>query len=71
MPWSLRIMELLGVALLVAGGPVLVAPAFVRRTLGLPPTAQLAYVLRIVGTVVASLGLVLIVFARVFWSATA
>ncbi|WP_294392352.1 hypothetical protein [uncultured Sphingomonas sp.] len=67
MPLSLRIMAALGVVIGLAGLPVLLAPARVRRLLGLAPTPQLAYVLRITGAMLASLGLILIVFAIAFW----
>ena len=63
MPLSLRIMSLLGVAIAVAGLPVLFHPAWVRATFGLRATPQSAYILRIVGSMLAALGLILIVFA--------
>jgi len=68
MPLSLRIMEWLGVLFLVAGMTALFAPGFVRATFALRSTPQMVYVLRIVGVMLASLGLVLIVFARSFWA---
>lgn len=71
MPLALRIMSLLGVAAVVAGLPVLLAPAWVRATFGLRATPQGAYILRIVGTMLASLGLILLVFAAVYWGASA
>jgi hypothetical protein len=68
MPLSLRIMEWLGLLFLVAGAPMLFAPGFVRATFSLRASPQMVYVLRIVGVMVASLGLVLIVFARSYWA---
>ena len=70
MPLALRIMDLLGVALLVVGLPLLLAPGFVRSSFRLRATPQMAYVLRICGTMIASLGLVLMVFARSYWAAS-
>ena len=67
-PW-LRVMSLLGVAVAVAGLPLLLAPGFVRATFGLRPTPQMVYVLRIVGTMLASLGLILLVFAWTYQAA--
>jgi uncharacterized protein YjeT (DUF2065 family) len=69
MPLSLRIMEWLGLLFLVAGLPMLLAPGFVRATFSLRSTPQITYGLRIVGVMTASLGLVLIVFARSYWTA--
>lgn len=68
MPLSLRIMEWLGLLFLVAGLPGLIVPGFVRATFSLQATPHMAYVLRIVGVMLASLGLVLIVFARSYWA---
>ena len=69
MPLALRIMDWLGLAIAVLGLPLLAAPGFVRATFGLRPTPQMAYVLRIVGTMVTSLGLILVVFAWSYWTA--
>jgi hypothetical protein len=69
MPLNLIIMGLLG---LIAGGlglPVLARPEATRRLLGLKNTPQMTYILRITGTMLAALGLILIVFAAAFWSA--
>jgi hypothetical protein len=63
---SLQIMALLGLAAGLVGLPVLAAPARVRRLLGWRDTPPLAVVMRIVGAMLASLGLILIVFALVF-----
>ena len=67
MPLALRIMSLLGVAIAGAGAPVLLRPEWVRATFGLRASPQMTYILRIVGTMLASLGLILIVFAGVYW----
>lgn len=69
MPLWLRVMSLLGVAVAIAGLPLLLAPGFVRTTFGLRATPQMAYVLRIAGTMVSSLGLILLVFAWVYQAA--
>ena len=68
MPLHLQIMALLGT---VAGGlglPVLLRPEGARRALGLKNTPQMTYILRITGTMLAALGLILITFAVTFWS---
>ena len=67
MPLSLRIMALIGLVIGAAGLPVLLRPAATRALLGLKNTPQMVYILRIVGTMLATLGLVLIVFAITFW----
>ena len=67
MPLSLRIMALIGLFFGIAGLPVLLRPAATRNVLGLKNTPQMVYILRIVGTMLATLGLVLIVFAITFW----
>ena len=70
MPWSLRIMGLLGVVLALAGLPPLLRPATVRATFGLKSSPQMTYILRIVGTMLAALGLILLTFSAAFWRAT-
>ncbi|WP_442678513.1 hypothetical protein ACSBM8_13420 [Sphingomonas sp. ASY06-1R] len=67
MPLSLRIMAMLGLLFGLMGLPVLLRPAATRTLLGLKNTPQMVYILRIVGTMLAALGLVLIVFALTFW----
>ena len=67
MPLSLRIMALLGVVIGGIGLPVLLRPQATRALLGLKDSPQMAYILRIVGTMLTALGLVLIVFAITFW----
>lgn len=68
MPLGLQVMALLGLAMGALGLPVLLRPDAVRRTLGLRATPQMVYILRIAGTMLAALGLILIVFALTFWS---
>jgi hypothetical protein len=70
MPLSLQIMAALGVLAALLGAPALLAPAFARRVLRLGDTPQAVYVLRIVGTMLAALGLILIVFALAYAGAT-
>jgi hypothetical protein len=68
MPLHLQVMALLGI---VAGGlglAVLLRPDRARHMLGLKNTPQMAYILRITGTMLAALGLILLVFAVTFWS---
>ena len=68
MPLHLQLMALLGI---VAGGlglPVLLRPEGTRHALGLKNTPQMTYILRITGTMLAALGLILVVFAVTFWS---
>lgn len=67
MPLSLRIMALLGLLFGAIGLPVLLRPATTRALLGLKNSPQMVYILRIVGTMVTALGLVLLVFAITFW----
>lgn len=69
MPLALRIMSLLGILAGAIGLPALLYPATVRATFGLRDTPQIAYVLRIVGAMLASLGLILLVFAGSYWAA--
>ncbi|WP_420138206.1 hypothetical protein [Sphingomonas sp.] len=67
MPLSLRIMAGLGLLFGLMGLPVLLRPTATRALLGLKNSPQMVYILRIVGTMLAALGLVLIVFAITFW----
>jgi hypothetical protein len=67
MPPSLRIMALLGLFIGAIGLPVLLRPHATRTLLGLKNTPQMTYILRIVGTMLTALGLVLLVFAITFW----
>ena len=67
MPLGLKIMALLGVLAGLLGLPVLLRPAATRGLLGLQNSPQMAYILRITGTMLAALGLILIVFAFAFW----
>ena len=69
MPLSLQIMGLLGLLAGTLGLPLLLRPDGARRALGLKDSAQMAYILRIGGTMLAALGLILIVFAVTFWKA--
>ena len=69
MPLSLRIMEWLGVVSAVIGLPLLLAPERVRTSFGWAPTPQLSYILRLCGTMFAAMGLILIMFANVYWRA--
>ena len=68
-PLNLQIMGLLGLIVAALGLPVLARPDKVRVALGLKNTPQMTYILRITGTMLAALGLILIVFAAAFWSA--
>ncbi len=63
-------MSLLGILAATAGVPLLVTPATVRATFGLRSTPEIAYVLRIVGAMLATLGLILFAFAFAYWRAT-
>jgi hypothetical protein len=63
MTLSLQIMAGLGVLAGAVGLPILLAPRFVRALFGWRPTPQLPVILRIVGAMLASLGLILLVFA--------
>lgn len=67
MPLSLRIMAGLGVLSGLLGLAILFAPATMRRLAALRDTPQMVYVQRIVGTMLAALGLILIVFSTAFW----
>jgi len=67
MPLSLRIMAILGLLFGLLGLTLLLRPAATRALLGLENSPQMVYILRIVGTMLAALGLVLIVFALTFW----
>jgi hypothetical protein len=67
MPLSLRIMALLGLFIGAIGLPVLLRPQATRALLGLKNSPQMTYILRIVGTMLTALGLVLLVFAITFW----
>ena len=69
MPLSLQIMGLLGLLAAALGLPLLLRPDGARSLLGLKNSAQMAYILRIGGTMLAALGLILIVFAITFWKA--
>lgn len=69
MPLDLQIMALLGLAAGALGLPVLVRPGAARRLLGLKDSGQMTYILRIAGTMLAALGLILVVFAITFWKA--
>lgn len=66
------LLVMLGLACLATllGLLALVEPAAVRRRLALQDTPQMAYILRIVGTMLAALGLILFVFAATYWRAT-
>jgi hypothetical protein len=66
MTLSLQIMAGLGLLTGLLGVPLLVTPALARRRLGLGNTPQAVYVLRIAGAMLASLGLILIVFALAY-----
>jgi len=68
-PLSLQIMGLLGLLAAALGLPLLLRPDGARRLLGLKDSAQMVYILRIGGTMLAALGLILIVFAVTFWKA--
>ena len=70
MPLSLRIMAALGVLAGMIGLPMLLRPADVRRTFGWSETPQLVYILRIVGTMFAAMGLILLTFSFAYWHAT-
>ena len=69
MPLNLQIMALLGLIVGALGLPVLARPDKVRVALGLKNTPQMTYILRITGTMLAALGMILIVFAVTFWKA--
>jgi hypothetical protein len=63
MSLSLIVMALIGLASGLLGLPLLLTPAAVRRGFGWRDTPHLAVVMRIVGAMLASLCLILIVFA--------
>ena len=69
MPLSLQIMGGLGLLAAALGLPVLLRPAATRAVLGLKDSPQMVYILRIVGTMLAALGLILIVFSTAYWKA--
>ena len=71
MPLNLQIMGLLGLIAGALGLAVLARPDKVRLALGLKSTPQMTYILRITGTMLAALGLILVVFAVTFWKAGA
>ena len=71
MPLALRIMAALGVLAGMIGLPMLLRPGEVRRTFGWRETPQLVYILRIVGTMFAAMGLILLTFAFAYWRASA
>ena len=67
MPLALRIMAALGVLAGMIGLPMLLRPAEMRRAFGWRATPQLVYILRIVGTMFAAMGLILLTFAFAYW----
>ncbi len=69
MPLSLQIMGGLGLLAAVLGLPTLLRPAATRGLLGLKNSPQMVYILRMAGTMLTALGLILIVFATVYWKA--
>jgi len=69
MPLDLQIMALLGMIAGAIGLPVLSRPDATRRRLGLKDSGQMTYILRITGTMLTALGLILVVFAITFWKA--
>lgn len=69
MPLGLRVMAALGLVIGLVGLPLLLRPEASRARLGLQDTPQMAYILRIVGTMLAALGLILGMFATVYWKA--
>jgi uncharacterized protein YjeT (DUF2065 family) len=70
-PLSLQIMGGLGLLAALLGLPALLRPAAVRTALGLKNSPQMVYILRMVGTMLAALGLILLVFSTVYWKASA
>lgn len=60
---GLFVMALVGAVVGAVGWPLLTQPARVRRRMGWAATPQSTYILRIAGTILTVLGLVLIVFA--------
>jgi len=69
MPLDLQVMALLGLLAGALGLPVLIRPDAARRLLGLKESGQVTYILRIGGTMLTALGLILLVFALTFWKA--
>jgi len=69
MPLDLQVMALLGLLAGALGLPVLIRPDAARRLLGLKDSGQVTYILRIGGTMLTALGLILLVFALTFWKA--
>ena len=69
MPLSLQIMGGLGLLAAAMGLPTLLRPDATRGLLGLKDTTQMVYILRIVGTMLTALGLILIVFSTAYWKA--
>jgi len=69
MPLDLQVMALLGLLAGALGLPVLIRPDAARRLLGLKDSGQITYILRIGGTMLTALGLILLVFALTFWKA--
>jgi tetrahydromethanopterin S-methyltransferase subunit E len=69
MPPNLQIMALLGLVAGALGLPALIQPERTRRRLGLQNSAQSAYMMRIAGTMLTALALILVVFAVTFWKA--
>ena len=68
-PLDLQLMALLGLLAGALGLPVLIRPDAARRLLGLKDSGQITYILRIGGTMLTALGLILLVFALTFWKA--
>ena len=64
---SLLVMDALGALGLLVGLPALLDPDEVRARLGIAESPQMVYILRIVGTMLAALGLILFVFATTYW----
>lgn len=69
MTLSLVIMVALALLAGTLGIPMLANPASTRRRWGLRDTPQMTYILRITGTMLAALGLILFVFAATWWQA--
>ncbi len=69
MTLSLLVMVALGLLAGIVGLPMLTNPAATRRRWGLTDTPQMTYILRITGTMLAALGLILFVFAATYWRA--
>ena len=60
---------IVGLATMAAGTAALVRPSLIRTLIGLPDAEAAAYVLRIGGMMVATFGLVLVLFVIVFATA--